>query len=50
MLKSPGFDETGTTVEINVLSENFEKDIQLALKTASGFGGGNASLILKKSL
>ncbi len=50
LLKSPGFEEQGTTKKMNVLSENVEKEVQLALKTASGFGGGNASLILKKSL
>ncbi len=48
LLKSVGFKETGTSCPINVLKENTEKEITTVLKTASGFGGGNASLILKK--
>jgi len=48
LLKSVGFNETGTSCPINVLKENTEKKITTVLKTASGFGGGNASLILKK--
>ncbi|MGB0915487.1 MAG: beta-ketoacyl-[acyl-carrier-protein] synthase family protein [Crocinitomicaceae bacterium] len=47
VLKSVGFEEQGTSKKINVLSENQEKSTKLILKTASGFGGGNASLIFK---
>jgi 3-oxoacyl-[acyl-carrier-protein] synthase-1 len=31
-----------------IVEENREKELTTILKTASGFGGGNASLILKK--
>ena len=48
LLKSLGFEEQGTTCKLNVLLENQTKEINIALKTASGFGGGNASLLLKK--
>lgn len=48
LLKSVGFEETGTSRPINVLKNNLNKEITTVLKTASGFGGGNASLILKK--
>ncbi len=48
LLKSVGFDETGTTRPINVLKNHLSKETTTILKTASGFGGGNASLILKK--
>lgn len=47
LLRSPGFEENGTAKAINVLDEHVEMPIQFALKTASGFGGGNASLLLK---
>ncbi|MBL1280475.1 MAG: beta-ketoacyl synthase [Fluviicola sp.] len=50
LLKSVGFKETGTTRAINVLRENKQQEVTTILKTASGFGGGNASLILKKCL
>ncbi len=48
LLKSVGFEETGTTRAINVLKENKKQEVTTILKTASGFGGGNASLLLKK--
>ena len=48
LLKSFGFEELGTTKEINVLKNNSENDVQYALKTASGFGGGNAAIVFKK--
>ncbi|HIP31512.1 MAG TPA: beta-ketoacyl synthase [Crocinitomicaceae bacterium] len=48
LLKSIGFEETGTTRAINVLKESKEQEVTTILKTASGFGGGNASLLLKK--
>ena len=50
LLKSVGFEETGTSKCINVLKSNTKKEVNTILKTASGFGGGNASLILKKCL
>lgn len=50
LLKSPGYDEQGTSCKLNVVRENTKSDVQLALKTASGFGGGNASIIIKKKV
>jgi 3-oxoacyl-[acyl-carrier-protein] synthase-1 len=47
LFKSLGFEEQGTPESLNILSENQEKKCQYVLKTASGFGGGNAVLILK---
>lgn len=45
---SKGFDELGVSKPLNVLKENFAKPIQTFLKTASGFGGCNTALIIKK--
>ena len=50
MLKSMGFDTLGTSKKLNVLAHNCEKEINIALKTASGFGGGNASVVIKKAI
>ena len=47
IIKSLGYNEPGTSCRINVQKETIESPISFALKTASGFGGGNASLILK---
>lgn len=43
-----GFDETGTSVPLNIIQRIESKELNTVLKTASGFGGGNASLILQK--
>lgn len=48
LIASKGFQENGTSKEINVLRTNLEKSIQTVLKTASGFGGTNASVIFQK--
>lgn len=48
LIPSKGFENTGTTQEINVIRKAEEKQIDLILKTASGFGGSNSALILKK--
>ncbi len=48
LFKSLGFEENGTSKEINLLKENVKTSVNTVLKTASGFGGGNASLLLKK--
>lgn len=47
LYKSIGFEETGTSCPLNVIKENTAKSVKTVLKTASGFGGGNASLILR---
>ena len=43
-----GFKETGTSVPLNIIQHIEPKVLNTVLKTASGFGGGNASLILQK--
>lgn len=43
-----GYTETGTSVPLNIVQEVSSKELKTVLKTASGFGGGNASLILQK--
>ncbi len=48
LFKSLGFDEQGTSEKLNVIKENKPADVKTVLKTASGFGGGNAALIFRK--
>jgi 3-oxoacyl-[acyl-carrier-protein] synthase-1 len=43
-----GFKETGTSVPLAIIQHIETKALNTVLKTASGFGGGNASLILQK--
>lgn len=43
-----GFSETGTSVPLNIIQHLESGELKTVLKTASGFGGGNASLILQK--
>ncbi len=48
-IPSLGFEKQGTSVALNVCTElNHNKELKIGLKTASGFGGGNSALILKK--
>lgn len=48
LIPNLGFVDAGTSVELNVIQETSLKPINTVLKTSSGFGGGNATLILKK--
>lgn len=48
LFESLGFTEQGTSQAIQIIDKTQQAPIQIALKTASGFGGGNAALILKK--
>lgn len=48
LLKSHNFDELGVSVPLNILKENLQKEVNIILKTSSGFGGSNAVIILKK--
>jgi 3-oxoacyl-[acyl-carrier-protein] synthase-1 len=45
---SKGFEIPGTSAPLNVLTEVQSLRSDIILKTASGFGGGNAALLLKK--
>lgn len=48
LFESKGFEETGTTQEINIIQQTQPASVQTVLKTASGFGGGNAALLIRK--
>lgn len=48
LLKTLGCVEAGTETDLNVLTDNLETEVKLALKTASGFGGCNAALLIEK--
>ncbi|MFV0222455.1 beta-ketoacyl synthase [Empedobacter falsenii] len=48
LLKSNNFKEVGTSVSQHILKENLQKEINVILKTSSGFSGSNAVIILKK--
>lgn len=48
LIESKGFEEQGTTQEINILKNTQKAAVKTILKTASGFGGGNAVLIIKE--
>ncbi|MGZ3863738.1 MAG: beta-ketoacyl synthase N-terminal-like domain-containing protein [Bacteroidia bacterium] len=48
LIASAGFKETGTSVKLNVIERNVNQSLNSCLKTASGFGGCNASAIFKK--
>lgn len=47
--KSLGFEEAGTSMPLNILRENKNLEIKTVLKTASGFGGCNGAVVLKKA-
>ena len=49
LFQSLGYSSQGTTEKVNIICENQQADVKIILKTASGFGGGNAALILKKT-
>lgn len=49
VLPTPGFDSPGTTKPVNVSSQLKQGIYNACLKTASGFGGCNAAIILKKT-
>ncbi|MFT3739408.1 MAG: beta-ketoacyl synthase N-terminal-like domain-containing protein [Breznakibacter sp.] len=44
-----GYETCGVTEQINVAAETSVKDIRTVLKLASGFGGSNAAVLLKKT-
>lgn len=45
---SLNFSETGTSRELNVIKQVEKRELDLVLKTASGFGGCNLGMLLKK--
>jgi 3-oxoacyl-[acyl-carrier-protein] synthase-1 len=48
LLPSKNFEETGVTQPLNIIKKNKTADIKYILKTASGFGGCNAAVVLEK--
>lgn len=48
LFASLGFRELGVSKSINVIQKNKTKELRTFLKTASGFGGCNTSVIFKK--
>ncbi|MCC6599528.1 MAG: beta-ketoacyl synthase [Crocinitomicaceae bacterium] len=49
LIRSVGFEKSGTSFPLNIITATHSNEIKTALKTASGFGGGNASLVLQKT-
>ncbi|CAD0222012.1 beta-ketoacyl synthase [Chryseobacterium sp. D764] len=48
LLPSKNFEEMGVTQPLNIIKENQSAEIKYILKTASGFGGCNAAVVLEK--
>lgn len=49
IFSSKGFVELGVSKEIHVIKNNTQKQLNIFLKTASGFGGCNTAVIFKKT-
>lgn len=49
LIKSFGYDACGTDEELTIITTTKEANINLFLKTASGFGGGNASILISNN-
>ena len=48
LYKSINYSESGVSKDLNIIPDHKNKDLNLALKTASGFGGCNLAMLLKK--
>jgi 3-oxoacyl-[acyl-carrier-protein] synthase I len=48
LIGTKGFSEIGVSLPLNVIKETQRKLVRTALKTASGFGGCNAAIVLRK--
>lgn len=49
LIPSKNFEEMGVSQPLNIITENQTAEINYILKTASGFGGCNAAIVLEKS-
>lgn len=49
VLATPGFRRPGTVVPVTVAAANMSMPLRRCLKTASGFGGCNAAVVLEKT-
>ncbi|GGN05589.1 beta-ketoacyl synthase [Dyadobacter beijingensis] len=47
LVRSLGYTDAGTSRPLNIILKNEPKILNTILKTASGFGGGNASLMIR---
>ena len=48
LIPSKNFKEVGISQDLNIIKENQSAEIKYILKTASGFGGCNAAIVLEK--
>lgn len=48
LISSLNLEKPGVSHPLNIITQNKPKEIEYILKTASGFGGSNAAIILKK--
>lgn len=46
LFKSAGYQKNGVSRPLNIITENMQKPVRRILKTASGFGGCNAGLVI----
>jgi 3-oxoacyl-[acyl-carrier-protein] synthase I len=46
LFKSVGYENNGVSKPLNIITENIEKPIKQIMKTASGFGGCNAAMVI----
>lgn len=49
LIPSKNFEEMGVSQDLNIITENQSAEIKYILKTASGFGGCNAAVVLEKA-
>lgn len=49
LIPSKNFEEMGVSQDLNIIKENHSAEIKYILKTASGFGGCNAAVVLEKA-
>jgi len=50
VLPTPGYKEPGTAKPVNVVNSLKQGEMKACLKTASGFGGCNAAIVLQKAV
>lgn len=48
LIPSKNFEEMGVSQDLNIIKENQPAEIKYILKTASGFGGCNAAIVLER--
>lgn len=48
LIPTKGFDDLGVSKNVNIIKKMENRNLDIILKTASGFGGCNTALILKK--